>query len=157
MKVLIATEGSKFSQAAIDKFCNMFDESENTEIRIISAVEPAYAPPESFNVSAEYTRELDAASRKHANEVISQASEEIRRRVPSLANNLTTKVVTGPPERAIVKEAEDWKADVIFVGSHGYAFWKKALLGSVSSSVVHHAPCSVVIVRTPKTSNSKNS
>ena len=38
--------------------------------------------------------------------------------------------------------------DLIVVGSHGRGFWGR-LLGSVSDGVVHHAPCSVLVVRKP--------
>ena len=38
-------------------------------------------------------------------------------------------------------------ADLIIVGSHDYNRWERLLLGSVSDSVIHHAPCSVLLVR----------
>ena len=73
---------------------------------------------------------------------------EIRKELPG-AGGLTTKVVKGSPKEAIVEEAEQWGADLIVMGSHGYGFWQRALLGSVSESVVHHAPCSVLVVPRP--------
>lgn len=157
MKVLLATEGSEFSNAAIDKCCRMFAESDNTEVRIVSAVEPTIPPIEPFAISADYIREINAAAHKHADEVVSQAEARIRDRLPALSSDLTTKVATGSPAQVIVEEAESWGADVIFVGSHGYGFWERAWLGSVSNSVVHHAPCSVMVVRTPENSNGKTS
>lgn len=145
MKVLLATEGSKFSNAAIEKCCQMFGESDNTEIKIISAAEPMVPPTEPFAMYAEYVQTIDDVSRKHAANVVSQAEKEIRKRFPGA--DLTTTVATGSPERVIVEEAEKWGADVIFVGSHGKGFWERTFLGSVSNSVAHHAPCSVMIVR----------
>jgi nucleotide-binding universal stress UspA family protein len=47
----------------------------------------------------------------------------------------------------IVKEAEDWDADLIVTGSHGRTGVKKFLLGSVAESVLMQAPCSVEIIR----------
>ncbi len=52
----------------------------------------------------------------------------------------------GDPGQAIVEIAEDWHSDLIVVGSHDRGFWSRALLGSVSDAVVHHAPCSVLVV-----------
>lgn len=153
MKVLLATEGSEFSQAAIEKCCKMFDESENTEIRIISAAEPLFVASEPFAVSAEYAREVDSAALEKAKDAVSQAESSIRDSYPDLGVGLTTKVVKGGPAQAIVAEAEEWGADLIIMGSHGYGFWQRALLGSVSNSVVHHAPCSVLVVRPPKEHN----
>lgn len=147
MKVLLATEGSEFSKAAIEKCCQMFGDSDNTEMRIISVVKPTVVPAEPFAVSADYIREIDEAARKQATEVVTQAEAEIRKRFPSFATQLSTKVATGPPDQVIVEEAESWGADLIVTGSHGHGFWKRAWLGSVSNAIVHHAPCSVLIVR----------
>ncbi|MEQ1763562.1 MAG: universal stress protein [Pyrinomonadaceae bacterium] len=153
MKVLLATEGSKFSQAAIEKCCKMFEESENTEVRLISAAEPTYGPVEPFAVAAEYNREADAAALESAKAAVSAAEEQIRDKFPDLGVGLTTTVVKGSPAQAIVEEAENWSADLIMMGSHGYGFWQRALLGSVSNSVVHHAPCSVLVVRSRENLN----
>ncbi|HLM01323.1 MAG TPA: universal stress protein, partial [Pyrinomonadaceae bacterium] len=64
---------------------------------------------------------------------------------------ITTDVLFGSPESRIVETAEQMHAELIVVGSHGYNRWERLLLGSVSDSVVHHAPCSVLVVRLPKT------
>lgn len=156
MKVLLATEGSEFSKAAIEKCCQMFAKSDDAEIRIIMAVELVTPPTEPFAMSADYVLKIDEAARQQATEVVSQAEARIRERLPASFSGLTTKVATGSPAQVIVEEAESWGADVIFVGSHGYGFWERAWLGSVSNSVVHHAPCSVMVVRTPENSNGKN-
>ena len=42
-----------------------------------------------------------------------------------------------------------WKPDLVVVGSHGRSLPARFLLGSVSSELVHHAPCSVRVVRGP--------
>jgi len=147
MKVLLATEGSEFSRAAIEKCCAMFDKSPNTEIEVVSAAEPMYVPIEPFAVSAEYIQQADEAASETAKSAVSDAEQRIRERFPALSNGLTTKVLKGQPSRAIVEEAEEWKADLIVMGSHGYGFWNRTFLGSVSDSVVHHAPCSVLVVR----------
>jgi nucleotide-binding universal stress UspA family protein len=55
---------------------------------------------------------------------------------------------TGDPADAIIGVAEDEQADLIVVGSKGMTGAKRYLLGSVPDKVSHHAPCSVMIVRT---------
>jgi nucleotide-binding universal stress UspA family protein len=55
----------------------------------------------------------------------------------------------------IVDEARKWSADLIVLGSHGHTGMKRLLLGSVASSVVSHAPCSVEIVRRKQTKKSR--
>ena len=60
---------------------------------------------------------------------------------------ITGEIIQGPPRQVIVDEAERWGADLIVMGCRGLGAWSRMLLGSVSSAVVHHARCSVEIVR----------
>jgi nucleotide-binding universal stress UspA family protein len=53
----------------------------------------------------------------------------------------------GPPGAAICDVAKDRGVDVIVVGSRGRGAIKRAVLGSVSTHVVHNAPCPVLVVR----------
>lgn len=54
---------------------------------------------------------------------------------------------TGRPADVLVQEAEESGADLIVVGTRGHGAAKQLFLGSVSTNVVHHAPCDVLIVR----------
>jgi nucleotide-binding universal stress UspA family protein len=54
---------------------------------------------------------------------------------------------SGDPGRMICEAAESWKADTIVMGRRGRSGLREMLLGSVSSYVLHHAPCSVMIVQ----------
>jgi len=54
----------------------------------------------------------------------------------------------GDPADAILDVAEERKADLIVVGNKGMTGAKRFLLGSVPNKVSHHAPCSVLIIRT---------
>lgn len=146
MKVLIATEGSEFSKSAVRGFCDMFRNVEGIEVKIISVVEPAVMPTEPFAMSPELVQQIDVAAERKAAAYAEEAAALIGREL-RIAGGPETKVVMGIPAAALVKEAEEWKADLIVTGSHGHGFWKRAWLGSVSDAVVHHAPCSVLIVR----------
>ena len=59
-----------------------------------------------------------------------------------------THPVEGDPAEAILNVAEETKADLIVVGNKGMTGARRFLLGSVPNNVSHHAPCSVIIVRT---------
>jgi nucleotide-binding universal stress UspA family protein len=54
----------------------------------------------------------------------------------------------GDPADAILDVAEEQQADLIVVGNKGMTGAKRFLLGSVPNKVSHHAPCSVMIIRT---------
>lgn len=55
--------------------------------------------------------------------------------------------LAGNPGRTICEIAANWSADLIVLGSRGLKGLKEMILGSVSNYVTHHAPCSVLIVR----------
>ena len=57
------------------------------------------------------------------------------------------KQTLGYPGRNICEEAQTWSAELILVGSRGLTGVQEMFLGSVSNYVTHHAPCSVLIVR----------
>lgn len=54
--------------------------------------------------------------------------------------------VVASPGLAICDLAKTWKADLIVVGSHQRKGFSEMILGSVSNYVLHHAPCSVLVV-----------
>lgn len=149
MKILIATDGSDFSRAAVAKCCQMLKLSENPqEIKIISVYEqmaPMAAEP--FAISAQYYQEMMDLARKQCETFAADSAEQIGKILPGSNFNVETEVRLGAPARVIVDEAKDWNADLIVVGSHGRSFWGRLTLGSVSDAIVHHAPCSVLVAR----------
>lgn len=57
--------------------------------------------------------------------------------------------ITGDPTTIICDLAQSCHADIVVIGRGGHSGLKELLLGSVSNYVVHHAPCSVLLVQTP--------
>jgi len=55
-------------------------------------------------------------------------------------------VTVGPPAAAIVRAAEEKKADLLVIGTHGHHGWRRALLGSVAEGVLHESKCPVMTV-----------
>lgn len=149
MKVIIATDGSDFSRAAIVEFCRLFPVSEKGEIRVVSVFD-AVAPmaTEPFAISAEYRAEVEKAACMQAQTFVDEGATLLRECL-SENWNVSTQVGMGPPDQLITDLAKNWNADLIVAGSHGRSFWARTLVGSTSDSLVHHAPCSVLIVRKP--------
>jgi len=59
-----------------------------------------------------------------------------------------SQVVIGAPWQAICDTAQRIRADLVVIGSHGYAGLDR-LLGTTAAKVANHAPCTVVVVREP--------
>lgn len=149
MRVLVATDGSEYSKMAVAESCRTLIQPETTEITVVSAYEDAYPiTAEPFALSAEYYQKIDEAVHAQAEEFVSEAAADIRKFFPGKELKLSMEVLRGSPDQQIVEKAREWKADLIVVGSHGRGFWGR-MLGSVSDGVVHHAPCSVLVVRRP--------
>jgi nucleotide-binding universal stress UspA family protein len=147
MKVLIAADGSAYSRAAIDEACRLFEKSPDTQFKVISVYELMIPTNGPFMMAEEYVQQIDDESQAQANSIAEKALAQIREKFPALALRTTTSVLSGAPAQRIVEEVENWGADLVVCGSHGYGFWKRAWLGSVSNSLVHNAPCSVMVVR----------
>jgi nucleotide-binding universal stress UspA family protein len=89
-----------------------------------------------------------AAAMKHSQDVIARAEEILV--ASGLATSESLSVLLDGPKETIVKEAAEWGADLVVVGSHGHSAISAFLLGSVSEAVAIHAPCSVEVVRLPQ-------
>lgn len=151
VKILVATDGSDYSRAAIEKCCRIIAKPEETSVKIVSAVQVILSvatEPLPLPLSGGYIQQADTAIRKQAMSHLTEAKEMISRQFPDSDLNILTEVLNGSAGKAIVEAAQDWGADLIVVGSHGYGFWNRVLVGSVSMAVVHHALCSVMVVRT---------
>ncbi len=145
MKILVSTDGSDFSRAAVEKCCRIIVEPEKAAIKIVSVFESIDSID--ISISPEFSQELEQSARAQAEEFAAQAAAQIRKCFPDSNIDLTVQVSLGAPDRILVETAREWKADLIVIGSHGRGFWGRMLLGSITDELVHHAPCSVLVVR----------
>ncbi len=150
MKILIATDGSEFSREAVEKTCQMFVTSEDTEIKVL-CVYPKVLPLDAFPQSAEYASELEKKERSNAELYVETAAALINEYFPESAVKVEKEIKMGAPDQVILETAKKWKPNMIVVGSHGHGFWGRLTLGSISDSIIHHAPCSVFVVRKTST------
>ena len=87
---------------------------------------------------------VDAAARSSVDELVETALAE--RDGPRPPVQVT--ILPGGPSTTLVEVAEG--ADLLVVGSHGRSGLSRLMLGSVAMACVNHAPCPVVVVRTPR-------
>ncbi|HEY9870673.1 MAG TPA: universal stress protein [Candidatus Obscuribacterales bacterium] len=147
MKVIIAIDGSECSLAALESVVDR-PWPQDAEFRVLSVVEPPTPGYAEWHTS--YVPYLDEAQQelvKEINELVDERVEFLRREFPH--NPVDGKVVEGNIRDSIVREATEWNADFVILGSHGRRGFQKFLLGSVAEAVVSRAPCSVEIIRTP--------
>lgn len=156
MKILLATDGTKHSDCAL-RIIDKFNLTDGDEIKIVSVVDlalplsidlygPGYLPS---------TAEIEKSAQESAENLLQTTREKILQTFAGKKVSISTEVLLGSPDSRIVETAEAMNANLIIVGSHGYNRWERLLLGSVSDSVVHHAPCSVLVVRTETAGENK--
>lgn len=146
MKLLFATDGSDYSQAAVAEIATSPYPAESS-VHIISIIDnvvftPGNAPMGAMN---EFYAESGRMALRKAKENIEKAEKILQMKNPDLT--ITTAIINGSAKSVILEEAEKSGTDLIIVGSHGYGAVKRFLLGSVSQTVALHAKCSVQIVR----------
>jgi nucleotide-binding universal stress UspA family protein len=146
MKILLATDGSDCSKAAVNSVAER-PWPESSEVKIVSAMETPYMPTtETWVMPDNYYKELERAAKEQAEAAVKDAAKRIKAGKAS-GLEIITEIKSGSAREVILDEAEKWDADLIVLGSHGYSGWQRFLLGSVSHAVATHAHCSVEIVR----------
>jgi nucleotide-binding universal stress UspA family protein len=146
MKILLATDGSECSKAAVNSVAER-PWPEGSELKIVSVMEIPYAPTtEAWALPDSYYKELENVAREQAERAIKGAVERFRSGKPAKLE-ITTEIISGSPKEVILDVAKSWDADLIVLGSHGYSGWQRFLLGSVSHAVANHAHCSVEVAR----------
>ncbi|MDE3137405.1 MAG: universal stress protein [Acidobacteriota bacterium] len=144
MKILLAVDNSKFSEAAARALLGLALPA-GTVVRVLHVfetirVQEGIAMTGYSGVDVASMRKMEWES---AQALVTKFAERLRGKV----FKVIVSVVRGEPRSKIVDVASKWKADLIVVGSHGRTGLKRLLMGSVAEAVVRHAPCSVHVVR----------
>lgn len=138
-KILVATDGSAQAELATRRAADLAGKV-GAELHVVHVGElAAMYHPEMRGYA--YRHE---ASEKEARELLDEESERLRSAGADVAGS---HLRMGRVDVEIVELAEELGVDVIVVGSRGLGGFRRALIGSVSDSVVHHAPCPVLVVR----------
>ena len=145
LRILLAIDGSPCSVAAVNDVahCRLPNGSAVEVLNVIHSRVPMMPDP-AFALAAGHAEKQHEQERRSP-EILQAAATRLRRHRPHL--DVTTKVVEGVPKDVILREAIEWHADRVVVGSHGYGRVGRAVLGSTAAGVAANAPCSVVIAR----------
>jgi len=145
MKILLAIDGSKFSEWAVQAVMAQ-TKPNHADVRVLHVVEPIpeYADGLAWGYGLQSAGVLEEES-EQAQGLVAKAARELR----DAGFQVETAVEVGDAKAVIVDAAANWRADLIVLGSHGRKGLERFLMGSVSEAVARHAPCSVQIVRSP--------
>jgi nucleotide-binding universal stress UspA family protein len=145
MKILLATDGSQYSELAARSIAHR-PWSAGTQVRVLSVGDhPLRMFVTHDRFDARVMEKLQEEALKRAQEAVRRAEKIIEE------GHLPASGLAAPPsatpKELILKEAGDWGANLIVVGSHGQRGLTRLLLGSVSEAVAMHALCSVEVIR----------
>ena len=142
--IVVGTDGSETANEAVRQATELAQRVD-ASIDLVSAYEPVSSTrlreekrdaPQDMEWMVNPREDVDATL-KEAAAAIEKAGVEVQ-----------TYAREGDPADAILDVAEEEKAGLIVVGNKGMTGAKRFLLGSVPNKVSHHAPCSVMIIRT---------
>ena len=142
--MVVGTDGSDTANEAVRQATDLAQRLGAT-VHLVSAYEPV---PEG-RLREERQQVPDDLQwmvnpREDVSTTLEKAAEVIRER----SVQVETHAREGDPADAILDVAEEERADLIVVGNKGMTGATRFLLGSVPNKVSHHAPCSVMIIRT---------
>ena len=143
-RIVVGTDGSDTAKVAVQQAADLARKVGAT-LDVVSAYEPV--PPSRLR---EERQEIpaDLAHVVSPSEDVEALLTETAAQVKKDGIDVETFARQGDPADAILDVAEEKSADLIIVGNKGMTGAKRFLLGSVPNKVSHHAPCSVLIVRT---------
>jgi nucleotide-binding universal stress UspA family protein len=150
MRILLATDGSASSEQA-RALVAAVPWPAGSAIRIVSVV------PNGANIAMDWSPD-----HPNVQEIDRYRDPLVRSRAVALADAeadlslahpdvlVERFLLRGRAASLIVQEARDFNADLIVVGNRGHGSIESMLLGSVSAEVVNHAPCAVLVARSPE-------
>jgi len=148
MKILVATDGSEFSTAALRLLAERPWPS-GSKVKIISV--PEFPRLEEFSyLNAGEAEDLRVACEEEARICAAKGVEVLAGSELNVHSDIPKE--REPIFQVILNEAEKWEADVIVLGSHGHSGFDPVDIGSVSEEVGLRSKCSVAVIRRPHAS-----
>jgi len=142
--IVVGTDGSSTAQEAVRQATELA-RALGAKVYLVSAYEPV---PEGRLRDERQGVPADLQWMVNPREDVEQTLDEGAGALKDSGIEVETLAREGDPADAILDVAEEKGADLIVVGNKGMTGAKRFVLGSVPNKVSHHAPCSVMIIRT---------
>ncbi len=141
-RIIVGVDGSPASAKVLSV---AFDEAVSHGLSLVVVavhVSPQSAP--AWGMPSMQPRREDLAETRQGVEAL--VTEAVAERAEFAGIDLTIRVLAGVPVEVLLAQAK--RADHLIIGSRGVGGWRRALLGSVSSDLVHSAACRTTVVPT---------
>lgn len=142
--IVVGTDGSETAEEAVRQAADLA-KSVGSRLNLVSAFERV---PEGRLREERVSVPDDLEHMVNPREDVESTLKKTAERLGQDGVDISTFAREGDPADAILDVAEEEGADLIVVGNKGMTGAKRFLLGSVPNKVSHHAPCSVMIIRT---------
>lgn len=145
MKVLVATDGEAHSMQGVDALAAVADRA-STSVEVVSV--------NSFDVSLKVAAGSGRGSHYDPDAGRSACQAAVDAATTALTGagfeGVTGRVVEGDPPTEVIQIATEGGVDLIVVGAGSERWLDAVMLGSTSTSILHHAPCSVLVAHAPR-------
>jgi nucleotide-binding universal stress UspA family protein len=138
-KILVPADGSDNSYRALEAAL-VFSEKLGSSISVVNVMEQV---PITHIESEKLPNELLEAYKKENQEILSKCSDIAHQK----GITIKTVLLQGNPAPVILDYIKKENFDLVIMGSRGMGKFKELILGSVSSKIMHHSPCAVMIIR----------
>jgi nucleotide-binding universal stress UspA family protein len=142
MKILIGLDASNHSERVLD-FVTRMRWPAGSRVIVLSVLQPVASTVAGAYEPTVVPQEHLEGLRQQLEELVARAEGKMR----EVGFATEGRVLAGDPRQSLLEVAERERADLIVVGSHGRSGIAKMVLGSVSSHIVTHAHCSVLVVK----------
>lgn len=140
--ILVPTDFSACAQEAVDYALKLAARLQANVCIVHAYLMPVAGWEGAWAFPADVISQLEADSRAKLESTLNKARETLPATTATFYN--------GDPREGVPKLAADLHADLIVMGTHGRKGLSRALLGSVTESVLRRSPCAVLAVRHPK-------
>ncbi|XP_010259333.1 PREDICTED: universal stress protein PHOS32-like [Nelumbo nucifera] len=151
-RVMVAVDESEESMYALS-WClkNLIPPDAQTTLILLYAKPPPPVYSSLDGTGYLFASDVIATMEKYSRDLADSVMERAEAIFKNHSNiKVEKKVGSGDAREVICMTVEKFGADLLVMGSHGYGFFKRTVLGSVSDYCAKHAKCPVLIVKRPK-------
>lgn len=145
-KIILATDFSETSQDAME-YAAWLSQTLGAELQLLHVFDPSI-----YNIPSPYyfMPGFDQWYSDNISDIRDKGKKALKELEKSFQSKVEAIFAEGQPGKVIARVAEEWEADLIVMGTHGYTGWNRLTLGSVAEYVLRHSQCPVLTIKQAK-------